>query len=73
MVICLKADATTGGTDFISALCSKKYGIDTFSFILFGNFVLLIIAGLVYGWDKALYSIIYQYVTTEILHLLYKR
>jgi len=73
MVICLKADATTGGTDFISALCSKKYGIDTFNFILFGNFVLLIIAGLVYGWDKALYSIIYQYVTTEILHFLYKR
>jgi len=73
VVICLKADATTGGTDFISALCSKKYGIDTFNFILFGNFVLLIIAGLVYGWDKALYSIIYQYVTTEILHFLYKR
>lgn len=73
MVICLKADATTGGTDFISALCSKKYGIDAFNFILFGNSVLLIIAGLVYGWDKALYSIIYQYVTTEILHVLYKR
>ena len=73
VVICLKADATTGGTDFISALCSKKYGKDAYNFILIGNSILLIIAGVVYGWDKALYSIIYQYVTTEILHLLYKR
>lgn len=73
IVISLKADATTGGTDFISALCSKKYGIDAFDYILSGNAVLLIIAGAVYGWEKALYSIIYQYVTTEILHLLYKR
>lgn len=73
VVVCLKADATTGGTDFISALCSKKYGVDIFNFILVGNSCLFITAGVVYGWDKALYSIIYQYVTTEILHLLYKR
>lgn len=73
IALSLKAEATTGGTDFISALCSKKYGIDVYNYILAGNACLLLVAGLVYGWEKALYSIIYQYVTTEVLHLLYKR
>jgi len=73
IAISLNADATTGGTDFISALYSKKYGIDVFNYILFGNACLLMVAGLIYGWESALYSIIYQYVTTEVLHLLYKR
>ena len=33
IALSLKADATTGGTDFISALCSKKYGVDVFNYI----------------------------------------
>jgi len=73
VTLTLWADATTGGTDFISVLLAKKFGIDAFNYILAGNACMLTIAGLIYGWDKALYSIIYQYVTTEILHLLYKR
>ena len=31
------------------------------------------IAGLLFGFDKALYSIIYQYASTQMLHMLYKR
>jgi len=73
IALTLRADATTGGTDFISALCSKKFGIDAFNYILVGNVCMLTIAGIIYGWEAALYSIIYQYVTTEVLHLLYKR
>lgn len=73
IALTLRADATTGGTDFISALSSKKFGVDAFNYILAGNACMLVIAGLIYGWEAALYSIIYQYVTTEILHLLYKR
>lgn len=69
----LRADATTGGTDFISALSSKKYGVDAFNYILAGNVCMLTVAGVIYGWEAALYSIIYQYVTTQVLHLLYKR
>jgi len=73
IALTLRADATTGGTDFISALCSKKFGVDAFSYIFAGNAIMLTIAGLIYGFEAALYSIIYQYVTTELLHVLYKR
>ena len=38
-----------------------------------GNVVILGIAGALFGWDKALYSIIFQYTSTQVLHVLYKR
>ena len=73
IALTLRADATTGGTDFISALSSKKYGVDAFNYILAGNACMLTVAGVIYGWEAALYSIIYQFATTQMLHLMYKR
>lgn len=71
--ICLNAGATSGGTDFISIFLSEKRGIDSFNIILGFNGVILCVAGIMFGWDKALYSIIFQYVSTIVLHLLYKK
>lgn len=31
------------------------------------------VAGVLFGWDKALYSIIYQFASTQALHVFYKR
>lgn len=72
ITMCLKVDATSGGTDFISIFLSQKKGIDAFPYILGGNIVILAIAGLIFGWDKALYSMIFQYVSTQSLHFLYR-
>ena len=70
--ICLMVDATSGGTDFISIFLSQRKGIDAFPIILAGNCVLLTVAGFLFGWDKALYSIIFQYVATQVLHVMYR-
>jgi uncharacterized membrane-anchored protein YitT (DUF2179 family) len=72
ITMCLKVDATSGGTDFISIYLSQKKGIDAFPIILCGNIVILAIAGFIFGWDKALYSMIFQYVSTQTLHVLYR-
>ena len=40
--------------------------------ILGFNAVILLAAGYFFGWDKALYSIIFQYTSTQALHLLYR-
>lgn len=71
--ICLSAEATSGGTDFIAMYISQKYGKDTFSYIFAGNMVLLAIAGFLFGWDAALYSIIFQFSSTQVIHMLNKR
>nr|WP_330366629.1 YitT family protein [Butyrivibrio sp. VCB2001] len=72
ITMCLEVDATSGGTDFISIFLSQKKGVDAFPYILAGNVVILSIAGVLFGLDKALYSMIFQYVTTTALHALYR-
>ena len=69
--LCLRVDATSGGTDFISIYFSQKTGRDSFNLIL-GINTIIGLGGLLFGWDIALYSIIYQYASTQVLHLLYK-
>ena len=71
--LCLLVNTSTGGTDFISIYMSQKKGMDSFNMVLGINIVILSIAGLLFGWDKALYSIIFQFTSTQILHTLYKK
>ena len=71
--ICLFANATSGGTDFIAIFLSERLGIDSWNYIFAGNVVILTIAGILFGWDKALYSIIFQFTSTQVLQSLYKR
>ena len=73
IALCLSVNATTGGTDFISIYLSEKKGVDSWNVVLGINAVILLAAGLLFGWEKALYSIIFQYVSTQVLHVLYKR
>lgn len=71
--MCLMSNANTGGTDFIALYISQKTGTDSFNIILGVNAVLLTIAGYLFGWDKALYSIFFQFASTQTLHILYRR
>ena len=32
---------------------------------------MLTIAGVLFGWDKALYSIIFQFASTQMIHMLH--
>ena len=70
---CLRVDATTGGTDFISIYLSQKTGRDSFNLILGINTIIICLGGIISGWDSALYSIIFQYASTQVLHTLYKQ
>lgn len=71
--LCLIMNATTGGTDFIAIFLSEKKGVDSWNLIMGVNVIIILLAGLLFGWDKAFYSIIFQYASTQILHMLYKR
>ena len=62
-----------GGTDFIAIYFSEKNGQDIWNYILCGNAVILIAAGLLFGWDKALYSIIFQFTSTQVVQMLHQR
>ena len=68
--LCLKGRATSGGTDFIAIFLSERMNIDAWNYVLIDNAGVLVIAGLLFGWDKALYSIIFQFTSTQVVHLL---
>ena len=71
--ICLLANATSGGTDFIAIFFSEKYNIDTFNYVFCFNVVIIVIAGALFGWEEALYSIIFQFTSTQVLNAMYQR
>lgn len=73
ITISLSVGASGGGTDFISIYMSEKKGIDAWNYIFAANFVMLTTAGILFGFDKALYSIIYQFTSTQVLNTLYQR
>ncbi len=70
--LCLMVDATSGGTDFIAIYLSQKRGVETWNLVLGFNVMILSIAGFFFGWEEALYSIIFQFVSTQTLHALYR-
>ncbi len=71
--IFLRAGATSGGTDFIAIYMSEKKHVDTWNYVLAGNAVMLIIAGFLFDWNDALYSIIFQFTSTQVVNMLHRR
>lgn len=70
---CLLMNATSGGTDFIAIYLSDKKHMDSWNVVLGLNVIILSAAGLMFGWDKAMYSIIFQFTSTQVTHILYKK
>lgn len=68
--LCLRVRITSGGTDFIAIALSERKNIDAWNYILCGNVAMLTIAGLLFGWNKALYSIIFQFTSTQVIRMM---
>ncbi len=74
--LCLLGRATSGGTDFISIALSERLNVDAWNYILCANVAMLMLSGTLFGWDKALYSIFFQFASTQVVKLMdpsYKR
>lgn len=71
--LALSHNASTGGTDFISIFLSKKYKKSMWNAIFIFNCFLIVSTGLIYGWERALYSIIYQFCSTQVVNRMHKR
>lgn len=69
--IALRGNASSGGTDFIAISLSKKLNAPTWNYVMGANVVMLVAAGALFGWEKALYSIIFQFCSTQVLNMIY--
>ncbi|MEH7122140.1 MULTISPECIES: YitT family protein [unclassified Bacillus (in: firmicutes)] len=71
--ITLKWGASTGGMDIIAMVLSRLNDkpIGTYFFLL--NSIIIITAGALYGWEKALYTIVTLYVSTRVIDAIHTR
>lgn len=69
----LKWGASTGGLDIIAMILSrmKDKPVGTYFFAL--NAVIIITAGLVFGWEKALYTLVTLYASTRVIDAIHTR
>lgn len=73
MSLILNHQASGGGTDFIAMSLSAKYKVSTFNYMLMFSAVIILISGELFGMDKALYSIIFQFCNTQVINTFYKK
>lgn len=71
--ITLKVGASTGGLDIISMILSRMSdkSVGTYFFIL--NAIIIMTAGALYGWDKALYTLLSVYASTRVIDAIHTR
>ena len=71
--ITLKYGASTGGMDIIAMLLSRKKDkpVGTYLFLL--NGVIILTAGVVYGPEKALYTLVTLYTSTRVVDAIHTR
>lgn len=71
--LALKNNASTGGFDFISIYLSNKYNKSMWNIIFGVNCIIVFIAGIVYGWKLAMYSMVFQFCSTQVVNRMHKR
>lgn len=71
--ITLKWGASTGGVDIIAMVLSrmKDKPVGPYMFVL--NGIIIITAGFLYGWEKALYTLVTLYTSTRVIDAIHTR
>ncbi len=70
--IALHGRASSGGTDFIAVYLSNHFNISSWNIVLGLNSCMLCVAGILFGWEAALYSIIFQFVSTQVINFVHQ-
>lgn len=73
LCLILNNNASSGGTDFIAMSLSAKFKISTFNYMMLFSAAVIMISGVLFGMDKALYSIIFQFCSTQVINTFYKK
>lgn len=63
----LKSEASLDGTEMLSLIVSKKFGFSVGEFILIINVFIYAAAGLVFGWESAMYSVLTYFIASRVI------
>ena len=71
--IALRHGASSGGTDFLAIYFANKLKRPTWNYVFVASAVVILFAGFLFGWNAALYSLIYQFCNTQMVSLRHDR
>ena len=71
--LALTNGASSGGTDFLSVYFSNKFHRSMWDYVFAFNAALVFVSGLLFGWETAAYSMIFQYTSNLIVNRMHKR
>jgi uncharacterized membrane-anchored protein YitT (DUF2179 family) len=63
----LKNEGSLDGTEILSLLVSKKFGFSVGEFIMGINFFIYLVAGKIFGWESAMYSILTYFIASKVI------
>ena len=73
IVVALKGNLSTGGTDFIALYFSNKYRKSVWEYVFFFNIIIIAIFGYTTSWISAGYSILFQFIATRTISSFHDR
>ena len=65
----IKFGASLDGTEVVAILINKKTSFSVGQVVMFLNFFIYSTSGLLFGWDRALYSILTYFITFKIIDM----
>ena len=69
----LSHGASSGGMDFLSIYFSNKYHRSMWNMTFALNCILICMTGMLYGWERAAYSIVFQFMSNFMINKMHKR
>lgn len=67
--IVLRNNAAMDGTEILSIRLAKKLGFSIGEIIMFFNIFIYAAAGFIYGWDKAMYSVLVYFICYKVIDI----
>ena len=68
-ILVIKFGACLDGTEVVAILINKKTSFSVGQVVMFLNFFIYSTSGLLFGWDRALYSILTYFITFKIIDM----
>lgn len=65
----IKCGGCLDGTEAVAILLNKKYKIPVGNVVLVINIVIFILAGFLFGFDRAMYSLLTYFITSKVLDI----
>jgi uncharacterized membrane-anchored protein YitT (DUF2179 family) len=68
--IIIRSGGSTDGTEVVAIILDKRMSFSVGQIVMFFNFFILTFAGFIFGWDRAMYSLIAYFIAVKVIDII---